>query len=49
MKQSIIPRIPLGHFAYRKKTARAVVFLASEDSSYMADSDLEVDGGVRQI
>jgi NAD(P)-dependent dehydrogenase (short-subunit alcohol dehydrogenase family) len=45
----VIPRIPLGRFADPKETARVVVFLASEDSSYLAGADLQVDGGLRQV
>ena len=38
-------RIPMGRLAQPVEIARAVLFLASEDASYMAGSELVVDGG----
>jgi NAD(P)-dependent dehydrogenase (short-subunit alcohol dehydrogenase family) len=49
IKADGIARIPLGRFADPKETARVVVFLASEDSSYLAGADVQVDGGLRQV
>jgi hypothetical protein len=41
------PVIPLRHAASAAEVAQAVVFLATEDSSYVTGSSLLVDGGLR--
>ncbi len=41
--------VPLGRFGKPDEIARAVVFLASEDSSYVAGAELFVDGGFAQV
>ncbi len=41
--------VPLGRFGTPDEVANAVVFLASGDSSYIAGTELFVDGGVAQI
>ena len=41
--------IPLGRRGTADHVARAVVFLASDDSSYVAGAELFVDGGFAQV
>jgi NAD(P)-dependent dehydrogenase (short-subunit alcohol dehydrogenase family) len=41
--------IPLGRLGDPREVARAVVFLASDDSSYITGSELFVDGGFAQV
>jgi NAD(P)-dependent dehydrogenase (short-subunit alcohol dehydrogenase family) len=40
---------PLGRLGTPDEVAKAVVFLASDDSSYITGSELFVDGGFAQI
>jgi len=46
---AISKSIPLGRFGTADEIAKAVVFLASDDSSYIAGTELFVDGGRAQV
>ncbi|NER18043.1 SDR family NAD(P)-dependent oxidoreductase [Spongiivirga citrea] len=41
--------VPLGRFGTSEEVAKAALFLASEDASYINGVELEVDGGLSQI
>src|SRR5262249_45017846 len=41
--------VPLGRFATPDEIAKAVVFLASDDASYVTGTELFVDGGFAQV
>ena len=41
--------VPLGRFGTPDEIAKAVVFLASDDSSYITGTELFVDGGMAQV
>ena len=47
--QSSIPNIPMGRPGTTDEIAKAVSFLASDDSSYVTGIELFVDGGLAQI
>ncbi len=44
-----LPAIPLGRTGTTDEIAKAVAFLASDESSYITGSELFVDGGQAQI
>lgn len=48
-KKMIANAVPLGRFGTPDEIAKAVVFLASDDASYIAGTELFVDGGFAQV
>jgi NAD(P)-dependent dehydrogenase (short-subunit alcohol dehydrogenase family) len=48
-KKMISNSVPLGRFGTPDEIAKAVVFLASDDSSYITGTELFVDGGMAQV
>ncbi len=49
IKKGVAATTPLGRVGTPEEIASAVVFLASDESSYMTGADLFVDGGAAQI
>src|SRR5271155_4785298 len=49
MLESIVSRVPMGRFGTPDEIARAAVFLASDDSTFVTGIELFVDGGAAQI
>jgi len=48
-RKMVASAIPLGRFGRPDEVAKAVVFLASDESSYITGSELFVDGGFAQV
>jgi NAD(P)-dependent dehydrogenase (short-subunit alcohol dehydrogenase family) len=48
-RKTISNAVPLGRFGTPDEIAKAVVFLASDDSSYVTGTELFVDAGVAQV
>jgi NAD(P)-dependent dehydrogenase (short-subunit alcohol dehydrogenase family) len=48
-RKMISNTVPLGRFGTSDEIAKAVVFLASDDSSYITGTELFVDGGFAQV
>ena len=48
-KQVCVSQVPLGRMGEPDEIAKAVVFLASDDSSFVAGVELFVDGGMVQV
>jgi NAD(P)-dependent dehydrogenase (short-subunit alcohol dehydrogenase family) len=49
IKAGIVASVPLGRIGTPDEIAKAVSFLASEDSSFITGIELFVDGGLAQI
>jgi NAD(P)-dependent dehydrogenase (short-subunit alcohol dehydrogenase family) len=45
----VAAQIPVGHIARPEEIAAAVLFLASDESSFVAGAELVVDGGMSQV
>tara|TARA_Y100000590_G_scaffold463778_1_gene631368 strand:+ start:1068 stop:1832 length:765 start_codon:yes stop_codon:yes gene_type:complete len=49
IRKTVTENVPLGRLAEPSEIAKTVLFLASDDSSYMTGSELIVDGGMTAI
>jgi NAD(P)-dependent dehydrogenase (short-subunit alcohol dehydrogenase family) len=49
LKEGLIASVPMGRIGTSDEIAKAVVFLASDDSSFVTGAELFVDGGAAQI
>lgn len=49
IKAGFVAGVPLGRIGRADEVAKAAVFLASEDSSFIAGAELFVDGGMAQV
>ncbi len=47
--ESVLPRIPLGRVGTTEEIAKAILILASDESSYMTGTKLFADGGMAQV
>jgi NAD(P)-dependent dehydrogenase (short-subunit alcohol dehydrogenase family) len=49
MKAFLTTQIPLGRLGLSKEIATTVLYLASDDSSFVNGSEIAVDGGMAQV
>jgi len=49
LMKNLVSTVPLGRRGTPDEVAKAVTFLASDDSSYITGIELFVDGGIAQI
>jgi len=49
LMKNLVSTVPLGRLGNPDEVAKAVAFLASDDSSYITGIELFVDGGIAQI
>jgi NAD(P)-dependent dehydrogenase (short-subunit alcohol dehydrogenase family) len=49
IKTNLVTKVPLGRMGRPNEVAKAVLFLASDDSSFITGNELFVDGGMAQI
>ncbi|MDC0721134.1 SDR family oxidoreductase [Nannocystis bainbridge] len=49
LKASLVSQVPLGRLGKPEEIARAALFLASDDSTFVTGIELFVDGGVAQV
>jgi NAD(P)-dependent dehydrogenase (short-subunit alcohol dehydrogenase family) len=48
-RKMVASAIPLGRFGRPDEVAKTVVFLASDESSYITGAEIFVDGGFAQV
>ena len=49
MTEQIISKVPMNRFGEPKEIAKTVIFLASDDASYITGHEIQVDGGMVQV
>jgi NAD(P)-dependent dehydrogenase (short-subunit alcohol dehydrogenase family) len=49
MRAELAAVVPMGRMGEPDEIAKAAVFLASDDSSYVSGTELFVDGGMAQV